>query len=65
MPFRRAATGIAIIGCRDKRLRSLRKAKADKPEQDHGVYDISIFHKLASFHCLGSSLRYCRKSRAT
>ena len=49
MPFCRVATGIAIVERRDTRLRPLRKPRADKPEQDHSVYDISIFHKLVCF----------------
>jgi hypothetical protein len=53
--FRRLAVGIASIRRRDNRLRPLRKAKADKPE-DHCAYDISIFHKLVWFHCIGLSL---------
>jgi len=56
VPFRRVATGIATVGHRDNRLRPLRRAKADKPEQDRGVYDISIFHTLVLFHSLGPSL---------
>ena len=49
MPFRRVAAGIATVGHRDNRLRPLQRAKADKPEQDRGVYDISIFHTLVCF----------------
>jgi hypothetical protein len=56
VPFRRVATGKAIVRRPDSRLRSLRKAKADKPEQDHCEYDISIFDMLVLFHCFGPSL---------
>src|SRR6266498_577421 len=55
VPFRRVATDIAIVGCQDNRLRPLGKAKRET-EQNHSVYNISIFHALVSFHCLGPSL---------
>ena len=56
MPFRRVATRIGTVGHRANRLRPLRKTKADKPEEDRGIYDISIFHTLVLFHSLGPSL---------